>query len=678
MSLLYQILIPFQISVPCIYPSSKFDYSFKLLDDTLVKFHFEPYPMGLQSRFFQTTIDYVGLIGTGHASVNIASSCDEFPAISAEFIFNQTSYKLTKNNNNFVISSGDVDPILLNAATSEALCGTNNSLHNQANSVLGIQPDLLAATTNQGCPTATKYVNLGIQVDCSVIQQTSNIEAVTQEVLANLAKTNVAYKQFNVQLILSVLEIRSSCSQKYTGVAKEADLTGEFDRWNVQCRSDYSLMQRISDFSKWRGNRNTDVVDIWHLYSTCSSDSKVGLAWPSSVCYKDSAIANGNYYFSGVSISTRQINGWKVMAHEIGHQFGAIHDCLAPTSSDLSANSCCKCGNGGDCNGQYLMNPNQQVATNDFSACTVTNFCSALSGFSCLQNSTKSMVVFKENVCGNGIKEPGEECDCGDLCATDRCCTKDCKLTQGSKCSDKNDGCCSSCQLKPSKSVCRKAEGVCDYQEVCSGTSATCPNDLYSNDGTSCLENGFSGHCASKYCTSANKQCTDSYPSSTGSCSGASFQNTECTLSCNTVGGCAVYNTNLIDGSICGGGYGLCESGVCAYSSLCNFKTNLVDMIRGNIAAYQIMVIMGCLIVGAMVAALCIRRRNKKRKLRRKIQRTKEKEEDFISEFANAELRGELPDSTAIKSPTKRRFSKLKDISYSREDLLDTTGDEQV
>jgi hypothetical protein len=64
-----------------------------------------------------------------------------------------------------------------------------------------------------------------------------------------------------------------------------------------------------------------------------------------------------------------------------------------------------------------------------------------------------ALQTITENICGNGVKEGNEECDCGSAedCQIDPCCDgKTCKLTPGSICDDLNDDCCSKCQLKVS------------------------------------------------------------------------------------------------------------------------------------------------------------------------------------------------------------------------------------
>ena len=66
------------------------------------------------------------------------------------------------------------------------------------------------------------------------------------------------------------------------------------------------------------------------------------------------------------------------------------------------------------------------------------------------------------SACGDGIVEPGEQCDLGTAQngAPGSCCT-------------------STCTLAPSGTVCRPAAGVCDQAETCDGTQPTCPPDVF-------------------------------------------------------------------------------------------------------------------------------------------------------------------------------------------------------
>lgn len=91
-------------------------------------------------------------------------------------------------------------------------------------------------------------------------------------------------------------------------------------------------------------------------------------------------------------------------------------------------------------------------------------------------------------VCGNGIVEQGEECDCGSQCNKDTCCNaKTCKFNAGASCSAL-DVCCNpnTCSVRGKTFVCRAKDGECDVAETCDGTSTKCPADTLKRAGTSC------------------------------------------------------------------------------------------------------------------------------------------------------------------------------------------------
>uniref|UniRef100_A0A8V5HE93 Uncharacterized protein n=1 Tax=Melopsittacus undulatus TaxID=13146 RepID=A0A8V5HE93_MELUD len=113
-------------------------------------------------------------------------------------------------------------------------------------------------------------------------------------------------------------------------------------------------------------------------------------------------------------------------------------------------------------------------------------------------------------ICGNGIVEPGEQCDCGadKDCLKDKCCTAGCQLKPGAKCS--SGSCCSACQFKRKHQQCRPAaDEQCDLAEFCTGASASCPPDLYVQDGHSCEQD--TGYCYRGRCQSADLQCQQIY-----------------------------------------------------------------------------------------------------------------------------------------------------------------------
>ncbi|KAM9403737.1 LOW QUALITY PROTEIN: disintegrin and metalloproteinase domain-containing protein 22 [Salvelinus alpinus] len=141
-----------------------------------------------------------------------------------------------------------------------------------------------------------------------------------------------------------------------------------------------------------------------------------------------------------------------------------------------------------------------------FSNCNVEEYHTFLNsgGGACLFNKPIKLVDPPE--CGNGLVEPGEECDCGSPAECERegekCCQK-CTLTQGSKCSD--GLCCNNCQMEFMGVVCREAVNDCDIPENCTGNSSQCPPNVHKMDGYSCEKE--QGRCFNGRCKTKDRQC---------------------------------------------------------------------------------------------------------------------------------------------------------------------------
>jgi hypothetical protein len=223
----------------------------------------------------------------------------------------------------------------------------------------------------------------------------------------------------------------------------------------------------------------------------------VGLAWLGQACIttSQSSSSNGvNETVSGANVIVKTSTEWQVIAHEVGHTFGAVHDCVASTCNDgttVNAQQCCPLSTSTcDAGGQFIMNPATSPAIQKFSPCSIGNICSAIGRnsvkTSCLI-SNKNVPTISDSQCGNGIVETGEDCDCGGEqgCGNNPCCdAKTCKFKTSAVCDPSNEDCCSSqCQFSSSGTVCRASTGQCDPQETCSGTSALCPADTTTSDG---------------------------------------------------------------------------------------------------------------------------------------------------------------------------------------------------
>ena len=186
----------------------------------------------------------------------------------------------------------------------------------------------------------------------------------------------------------------------------------------------------------------------------------------------------------------------------------------------------------------YQATDGSQPNNNLFSSCSISSIKGVLT--------TKSS-CFKTSgsFCGNGIRESGEQCDCGTMqeCSSpstsyDLCCntSQTCKLINGATCSGQ-DTCCNSTNgicsvIKNTQYVCFN-QTDCASVSKCNGINSTCPtpksntNGILCNSNTStCVEGVCSGtQCAAKglqdcQCTVTEYQCNLCciYPKTGGTC----------------------------------------------------------------------------------------------------------------------------------------------------------------
>lgn len=193
----------------------------------------------------------------------------------------------------------------------------------------------------------------------------------------------------------------------------------------------------------------------------------------------NSAIVTILNYGSHVSTAVTEVT----LAHEFGHNFGSQHD--STTSAE--------CAPGGSA-GNYIMYPKATSGNKPnnkaFSSCSINYIAPILKkraiGVSGCFRSREAAI------CGNGVVEDGEACDCGyrQVCK-DICCNapyensaatppgyKPCQLRDGKKCSPSAGPCCNSatCDYEPAAanvSCAKTAE--CNLESLCDGTNYTCP-----------------------------------------------------------------------------------------------------------------------------------------------------------------------------------------------------------
>jgi hypothetical protein len=168
------------------------------------------------------------------------------------------------------------------------------------------------------------------------------------------------------------------------GVATDCTYTADFENDDEKTRSNiitqinsasnlfektFNITLGLSLFSEWRGTRQNDSNALWTLMTTCETGAAVGLAWLGMLCQRE-AIVQGGQFVSSTNVIARTSTEWKVIAHEIAHTMGAVHDCVSSTctGNTASASQCCPLSASTcDAGGRYMMNPTTNDAITSFS-----------------------------------------------------------------------------------------------------------------------------------------------------------------------------------------------------------------------------------------------------------------------------------------------------------------------
>ncbi|KAM6221043.1 disintegrin and metalloproteinase domain-containing protein 2 [Rhynchocyon petersi] len=130
-----------------------------------------------------------------------------------------------------------------------------------------------------------------------------------------------------------------------------------------------------------------------------------------------------------------------------------------------------------------IMNPEavHSSGMKIFSNCSLEDFAQFISKptSQCLRNQPHLDPSFKSAVCGNGNVEQGEQCDCG------------------------------SEEIKNKGELCRIPSDECDLPEYCNGTSPSCPEDLFIQNGHPC--GGDQWICMEGRCLNGENQCHNAF-----------------------------------------------------------------------------------------------------------------------------------------------------------------------
>ncbi|NXW44828.1 ADA32 protein, partial [Nyctiprogne leucopyga] len=324
---------------------------------------------------------------------------------------------------------------------------------------------------------APKYFRVYVVLDKALYNEMgSDVNAATQKIIQVFNLVNNMFNPLNVTVVLSSLELWTEENKIPT--AGEAD----------------DLLQR---FLEWKQSYLTlQSYDMACLLVYGDRAVFTGTTAPGKACQRDAAGAVAVYQ-GAETLESFSVLLAQLLGRSLGMSYDGSRGCGCP---------------GRVC----IMSPEALhfSGAKAFSNCSIRDFETFLKhdGATCLSNRPGFLGLSyrRAAVCGNGVVERGEQCDCGaaKACSKDKCCTKTCRFKPGVKCS--SGLCCNACQFKQRNSPCRPAaDAQCDLAEFCNGSSASCPPDLYVQDGHGC-ERG-TGYCYKGRCQSPDLQCRRLY-----------------------------------------------------------------------------------------------------------------------------------------------------------------------
>ncbi|XP_064381909.1 zinc metalloproteinase-disintegrin-like EoMP06 isoform X2 [Halichondria panicea] len=353
--------------------------------------------------------------------------------------------------------------------TREIGCGTPHSNHS---SLDGLAADLPAI--DDAKLRLKRQNSLGeLIVEWAVINderqymQYVTVDATVERSMELTNYLDMLYREeYSIRIVLTYVETWNT-GDRIAIVSDSSLLLDNFEAYNILSHKDSAML-----FTSINIDGNT--VGIANVRGMCSRLRSVGLT-------ED----------RGRSVESTGA----IAAHELGHIFNMDHD---------DSPRACTCN---DPTGNCIMaSVSGSIPSTRWSTCSQEDLDAGFTIYglnSCLFN--EPAAILGEGVCGNGLRETGEVCDCGtpEIC-TDPCCNAtSCQLIDGAECF--SGSCCDSCQLRLYGTTCRESTQECDITEYCSGDSSDCPEDFRVQDGQLCNNND--SYCFSGTCLSYDSQC---------------------------------------------------------------------------------------------------------------------------------------------------------------------------
>ncbi|XP_028624124.1 disintegrin and metalloproteinase domain-containing protein 5-like isoform X2 [Grammomys surdaster] len=319
-----------------------------------------------------------------------------------------------------------------------------------------------------------RFIKMDLIVDKKLFDYMgSDTKVVLQKVIQVIGFINTMLSKLKLTVVINSIEI-----------------------WSKENRINFSEVpdKLLVQFLHWKRKHRPE--NITYLLAFEEHPASTGALYPGDLCKFDfnAAVA---LYPKGLSLESYSVIVLQLLSISMGLTYDTDN---------------CYC-TGDVC----LMTPKAIYSggMKDFSTCSLDDFkyLSTRQDLGCLRDfpleRNRPPQRKPRRICGNGLLELNEQCDCGTLknCTHKKCCDPmSCRLKPNATCGS-GECCAQNCKVKPANTLCRTADNECDLIEYCNGREPYCGPNMYVRDGHPC--NSGQAFCFGAVCHTSDNQCMD-------------------------------------------------------------------------------------------------------------------------------------------------------------------------